>query len=173
MCLSATDAGLGTSGQDDRNGRRNMRLQWRNLVLCTAALGWLATCAGLGAAPASAAAAPHAVAALTGHHRISPFGLGAPRARHVPEPRTRPQAVPRVVPTEWVSNTVAVGNNTSCAAPGYPTISAALSAVTTAGTIIKVCAGTYDEQLAITQSVVTADSAAEMVGYPGAAQLVL
>ncbi len=131
-----------------------MRLQWRNLVLCTAALGWLATCAGLGAAPASAAAAPHAVAALTGHHRISPFGLGAPRARHVPEPRTRPQAVPRVVPTEWVSNTVAVGNNTSCAAPGYPTISAALSAVTTAGTIIKVCAGTYDEQLAITQSVV-------------------
>jgi hypothetical protein len=130
-----------------------MRSQWGKLALCTAAVGWLATGAGLGAAPVSAAMAPRAVTALPGHHhRMSPSGLGARRAaRPVPEARTR--VVPQVTPTEWVSNTVAVGNDTSCASPGFATISAALSAVTTPGTIIKVCTGTYGEQLAITQSV--------------------
>ncbi|HEY2576103.1 MAG TPA: hypothetical protein VGI74_07320 [Streptosporangiaceae bacterium] len=132
-----------------------MRSRWGKLALCTAAFGWLATGAGLGAAPASAASAPRAMAALNGHHHLaSPFGLGTSRAaRHVPGPRTRTQAVPHVTPTEWVSNTVAAGSDTSCASPGFGTISAALSAVTTAGTIIKVCPGTYTEQLAITQSV--------------------
>jgi hypothetical protein len=133
-----------------------MRLQWGKLALGMAALSWLVTGAGLGAGPASAASAPRAVTALPGHHhRASPFGLGARRAaRKLPVPATRARTVPQVTPTEWVSNTVAAGNDTSCASPGFATISAALAAVTTPGTVIKVCAGTYDEQLAITESVV-------------------
>ena len=41
---------------------------------------------------------------------------------------------------------------TSCADPGYSTITDALTAASP-GDTIKVCAGTYDEQLAITQGV--------------------
>jgi len=54
--------------------------------------------------------------------------------------------------TFWVSNVASVGNNSSCARPGYRTISAALAAASS-GVTIKVCAGTYTEQLAVTKPV--------------------
>jgi parallel beta-helix repeat protein len=54
--------------------------------------------------------------------------------------------------TLWVSNVAAVGNNTSCSRPGYGSVSAALAAAPS-GATIKVCSGTYDEQLAVTQPV--------------------
>jgi Right handed beta helix region len=53
----------------------------------------------------------------------------------------------------WVSTAAAVsGGGTSCAAPGYNTIQAAVNAATS-GQQIVVCAGTYTEQLQITKSV--------------------
>ncbi|MHB1584377.1 MAG: autotransporter outer membrane beta-barrel domain-containing protein [Acidimicrobiales bacterium] len=45
-----------------------------------------------------------------------------------------------------------VGGDTSCASPGYSSISAALAAAPS-GALLEVCAGLYQEQLAITQSV--------------------
>ncbi|MBV8463676.1 MAG: right-handed parallel beta-helix repeat-containing protein [Acidimicrobiales bacterium] len=54
----------------------------------------------------------------------------------------------------WVSNSVAVGNNSSCSSPGYNTVSAALTAATS-GALIEVCGGggPYVEQLTITKPV--------------------
>ena len=55
--------------------------------------------------------------------------------------------------TLWVnSGTTVTGNGTSCAAPGYNTIQAAINAASPQATI-EVCAGTYAEQLQITKSV--------------------
>ena len=107
--------------------------------------------AGLAAVPASAAAAA-ARPAMSVHH-VSPFGVGARRAvRHVQ--RHAAATVPNSGTTRWVSNTATLGTppGTSCADPGYATISDALAAASS-GDTIKVCAGTYDEQLVITQGV--------------------
>ena len=87
-------------------------------------------------------------------HHVSPFGIGARRAaRHVQ--RHTAASVPNSGTTRWVSNTATLGTapGTSCADPGYATISDALAAAS-AGDTIEVCAGTYDEQLAITQGVI-------------------
>jgi hypothetical protein len=55
-------------------------------------------------------------------------------------------------PTLWVSSaTVAGGNGTSCAAPGFNTVQAAVTAAP-AGATVKVCGGTYIEQVEITKS---------------------
>jgi Right handed beta helix region len=55
-------------------------------------------------------------------------------------------------PTLWVSSaTVAGGNGTSCAAPGFSTVQAAVTAAP-AGATVKVCGGTYIEQVEITKS---------------------
>ena len=98
-------------------------------------------------------------------HNVSPFGVGARRAaRHVP--RRAAASVPNSGTTRWVSNTTPPGTapGTSCADPGYATISDALSAASP-GDIIKVCAGTYDEQLVIQQGVtLQAQGAVTVVG---------
>ena len=108
--------------------------------------------AGLAAVPASAAVAA-ARPAMSVHH-VSPFGVGARRAaRHAQ--RHAAAAAPNTGTTRWVSNTAPLGAapGTSCADPGYATISDALTAANP-GDTIEVCAGTYDEQLAITQGVI-------------------
>ena len=51
----------------------------------------------------------------------------------------------------WVSNTAAIGANTSCSSPGYSTISSAITAAS-AGATIEICSGTYVEQLNISTS---------------------
>jgi hypothetical protein len=108
--------------------------------------------AGLAAVPASAAVAA-AKPAMSVHH-VSPFGIGARRAaRHAQRRAAAP--TPSTATTRWVSNTAPLGNapGTSCADPGYATITDALNAASS-GDTIKVCAGTYDEQLAITEGVI-------------------
>jgi Right handed beta helix region len=52
----------------------------------------------------------------------------------------------------WVGTATARAGGTSCATPGYNTIQAAINAAAS-GQQIKVCAGTYTEQLQITKSV--------------------
>lgn len=55
-------------------------------------------------------------------------------------------------PTLWVSGApVAGGNGTSCAKPGFNTVQAAVTAAPDWATV-KVCAGTYTEQVEITKS---------------------
>ncbi len=54
--------------------------------------------------------------------------------------------------TLWVGKAAPKAPHNSCANPGYNTIQAALSAVP-AGTAINVCAGTYEEQVAIEHAV--------------------
>jgi hypothetical protein len=53
----------------------------------------------------------------------------------------------------WVSNSVHAGSapGTSCAKPGYATVSAAVAAASP-GATIHICAGTYTEQVVITKS---------------------
>ncbi len=56
-------------------------------------------------------------------------------------------------PTYWVNNAVSAvgGNGTSCSAPGYTTIQAAINVAESSATgIIDVCPGTYPEQLQVT-----------------------
>src|SRR5262249_22284164 len=100
-------------------------------------------------------------------HHLSPFGAGARRAaRHAQRQAAAPAVGVNIVTTRWVSNTVPVRSapGTSCANPGYATISGALAAAN-AGDIIKVCAGTYNDQLAIQQSVtLQAHGAVTVVG---------
>ncbi len=63
------------------------------------------------------------------------------------------QAATAASPVLWVSpETPVAGNGTSCTAPGSNTIQGAITAAP-AGATIEVCAGTYTEQLQITQSV--------------------
>jgi hypothetical protein len=106
--------------------------------------------AGLAAVPASAAVA--AVKPAVTRHHVAPFGRGARReVRHV----RRLAAAPTVTTgtTRWVSNTTTLGTapGTSCANPGYATITDAINA-SSPGDTIEVCAGTYDEQVVITQA---------------------
>jgi hypothetical protein len=106
--------------------------------------------AGLAAVPASAAVA--AVRPAMTRHHVAPFGMGTRRAvRHV----RRLAAAPTVTTgtTRWVSNTTPLGPapGTSCANPGYATITDAINA-SSPGDTIEVCAGTYDEQVVITQA---------------------
>jgi hypothetical protein len=138
--------------------------------------GWLAGSLGVGTiaatvlmsvfstgASASVAAQSHVRPHAHAVH-VSPYGRGATRsARHVARPAAAQPTVTTTA-TEWVSNTAAVGNNTSCTAPGYNTISAALGAAPP-GATVKVCAGTYTEQLAITTKVsLQAQGAVTVVG---------
>jgi hypothetical protein len=105
--------------------------------------------AGLAAVPAAAAAAAQKPA-MSVHH-VSPFGVGAHRAvRHIRRHAPAPAVGVNTVTTRWVSNTTSLGTapGTSCADPGYATITDALNA-SNSGDIIKVCAGTYNEQLVI------------------------
>lgn len=57
-------------------------------------------------------------------------------------------------PALWVSASAPVtsGNGTSCAAPGYATIQAAVNAAPS-GATVRICAGTYQEQVQITAPV--------------------
>jgi hypothetical protein len=68
--------------------------------------------------------------------------------------------------TLWVSSaTTVAGNGTSCAAPGFNTIQAALDAAPS-GSHVNVCAGTYAEQLQITSSVTVVGIGAVSVKLP-------
>jgi hypothetical protein len=76
-------------------------------------------------------------------------------------------AAPATPPSPlWVNATGVVGTDTSCANPGYTTISAALSAAVS-GQVINVCAGTYDEQLIITKAVSLVANGSVTVNGPG------
>jgi hypothetical protein len=122
--------------------------------------------AGVAAVPASAAVAA-ARPAMSVHH-VSPSGLGARRvARHVQRQAAAP--APNTGTTRWVSNTAPLGTapGTSCADPGYATITDALTAASP-GDTIEVCAGTYDEQLAITQGVILQAKGPVTVAGPAA-----
>jgi len=86
---------------------------------------------------------------------VSPSGLGGARSGGASHGSTAGQESPQSrsnPPTEWVSNTAPIGNNTSCTQPKYNTISAALTG-SPAGATVNVCAGTYGEELAITKAV--------------------
>jgi hypothetical protein len=112
----------------------------------------LAAATTLGMGAVVALGAPSAVAAPAARHRVSPLGLGSRRAPVAPStPKAAAPAATTTV-TEWVSGSMPVGADTSCASPGYQTISSALAAAPS-GATIKVCSGTYPEQLAITGSV--------------------
>jgi hypothetical protein len=138
--------------------------------------GWLAASVGIGTVAATvlmSALGAGASASVTaqGHVRphvhavhVSPFGRGVTRsARHAARRAAAP-AIGAGAMTEWVSNSVPVGHNTSCTNPGWSTISAAL-AVAPAGATVKVCAGTYTDQLAITSAVsIKAQGAVTLVG---------
>jgi hypothetical protein len=105
----------------------------------------------LSASAANAAATAARPSAAVRH--VSPFGVLASRsARHISKRPGAAAAVTPSVATLWVSNTAPPGSNVSCASPGYSSISGAL-AVAPSGAVIKVCTGTYPDQLAITQSV--------------------
>ena len=66
----------------------------------------------------------------------------------------------------WVNATGVPGTDTSCANPGYTTISSALTAAVS-GQTINVCAGTYDEQLVITKAVSLVANGSVTVNGPG------
>jgi hypothetical protein len=78
-----------------------------------------------------------------------------------------PVAVAGAAPssTLWVSNVAAVGNNSGCSRPGYSSVSAALAAAGS-GATIKVCAGTYGEQLSVTKPVAIAAVGAVDIAVP-------
>jgi hypothetical protein len=104
----------------------------------------------------STAGTAHAVAGATTAH-VSPFGAGSTRcgsaAGGCPALRQTSQSQASTTPvTEWVSNTAAIGNNTSCTQPKYNTISSALAAAPS-GATVNVCSGTYNEALAIVKAV--------------------
>lgn len=68
----------------------------------------------------------------------------------------------------WVSNSapLAAAPGTSCAHPGYSTIQSAINVAGNFGATIEVCAGTYTEQLTMTQSVALKGSGAVTVKLP-------
>lgn len=115
--------------------------------------GCMAAGAGVGLAAVPASAAVAVKPAMSRHH-VSPFGAGSRRAARHGQHTAAPAVNVNTATTRWVSNTTALGTapGTSCADPGYATISAALSAASP-GDTIKVCAGTYNEQLVIQQGV--------------------
>jgi hypothetical protein len=116
--------------------------------------GCLAAGAGAGLAAVPAAAAMASAKPAASVHRVSPAGAGASRAVRGVRPRTAPRGGVNAttVTTRWVSNTAPQGTapGTSCANPGYATITDAINA-SNSGDVIKVCAGTYHEQLVIDQ----------------------
>jgi hypothetical protein len=125
-----------------------------NLGISVILSGFLAAGAGAGLAAVPAAAAMASARPAASVHHVSPAGAGASRAVR----QVRPHAAPRggnatTVTTRWVSNTAPLGTapGTSCANPGYATIIDAINAASS-GDVIKVCAGTYDEQLVIDQA---------------------
>jgi hypothetical protein len=136
-------------------------------LVCAAAAGMMSGTVASAAVLHTGAKAGAMGVSHTSKHHVSPFGVGATRAvRHI----TRHAAAPRVgtsTVTEWVSNTVPVGHNTGCASPGFATISSALAAAPS-GATVKVCAGTYGEQLVITQSVILSAHGAVTVTGPAA-----
>ena len=69
-------------------------------------------------------------------------------------------------PTLWVAKAATVaGNGTSCSAPGFNTIQAAIDAAP-GGATIRVCQGSYSEQLQITSSVTIEGSGKVSVKLP-------
>jgi hypothetical protein len=122
------------------------------MTMSAATVGLLISGAGGTLLLAPAANAATATARPAGVHHVSPFGAGAPRSARDMPTRAARTVIPGVATTRYVSNSVPVGTGTSCASPGYATISDAL-AHAMSGDIIKVCAGSYNESLAITQSV--------------------
>lgn len=142
-----------------------MHKTWGKIGIYVGAAGLLAGGAGIGLVPAALAstgqsAAPssasqhHAPRAAAALHRVSPFGVAAHRSARHASRRNAPARTgsPDTGTVLWVSNSAPVGGDTSCASPGYDTISGALAA-NPGGDTINVCGGTYTEQLAITQSV--------------------
>jgi hypothetical protein len=117
------------------------------------ALAWLAAggAAGLASAPAASAAVHHAPRLPRVH--VSPSGMGAARSAHHASRHAAARATTTTGTTEWVSNQTTVGNDTSCASPGFNTITDAINAAGSSDDTIKVCTGTYDEQLIIQNSV--------------------
>jgi hypothetical protein len=111
----------------------------------------------------------HARPHVPGVH-VSPFGRGAVRsARHAAPRPSAVRAAVTATKTLWVSNSVPVGHDTSCTSPGFSTISAALAKTTKyVNPTIKVCAGTYTEQLVIKQPVVLKAQGAVTVVGPSA-----
>ncbi len=69
-------------------------------------------------------------------------------------------------PQMWVNQSAVPGTDTSCANPGFQTISDALTAAPS-GAVITVCAGTYNEQLVITKAVTLKSSGSVTVVGPG------
>ena len=127
----------------------------------------LAAATTVGTGAVAALGLPAAAAPAVGLH-VSPFGAGARRSpAHPLAARSAPPSVSTTTVTEWVSNSMPVGANTSCASPGYQTISAALAAAPS-GATIDVCSGTYPEQLAITESVTLGAVGAVTVVGPAA-----
>jgi hypothetical protein len=99
------------------------------------------------------------VAALAGLVALPPAASAAP-------PATLWVAPPPIVVSSAVSNAPAtVTTGTSCANPGYHTIQSAIAAAP-AGATINICAGTYVEQLTITQSVSLVGVGAATVELP-------
>lgn len=136
-----------------------------------AAAAWLGlVCGGLVmASPAFAETTQHT---KVGVLHVAPFGAGSARSTGITS--VHPNAQSNTTSTsspkpEWVSNRMPEGNDTSCRQPGFATISAALQAATT-GSVIHVCAGTYQEQLAITRSVTLAASGAVTLLLPATPQ---
>jgi hypothetical protein len=128
-----------------------MHIRGLKLGVAAAACLWLT--AGPGVLAASAATAHAGSPRIAQARHVSPFGLGIARsARAHAKPAAHVAPSKASTTTEWVSNSSPVGHNSSCASPGYETISAALQ-VAPSGATVKVCAGTYTEQLAITNSV--------------------
>jgi hypothetical protein len=143
-----------------------MNIRLGRLAVSAVAATWIGAGAGV-----SIVSSPASATAAASHH-ASPFGL---HSRRDPALRTASHSTAASTITntstaiEWVSNSMPVGTNTSCANPGYETISAALAAAAS-GTTIKVCSGTYQEQLAITQSVtLDAVGAVTVLGPPAPA----
>ncbi len=145
----------------------------RTRISVAITVAWLAAAGAVGLVSAPAASAATTAPSAAMHReplsrvRVSPFGGKARRAPRLHAAPRHPAAPAINKTTEWVSDQVPVGSNTSCASPGYATISSALAAAPP-GSTVKVCAGTYGEQLVVTQSVTLQAEGAVTVVAPAA-----